>query len=112
MSKSNNAHTIVRLPAASLWASAFVIGALVIVQAGRLPGPAAWADEMSTTSGDFTLLTADSGRGGEVEPYELLFVIDSRAQVLLVYEVENAQQRRMQLRDGGSLDLLFRRARP
>jgi hypothetical protein len=36
--------------AAVLWASAFVIAALVIVQAGRLPGPAARA-EMSSSSG-------------------------------------------------------------
>lgn len=102
----------VSMRAASLWASAFLIGALVIVQAGRLPGPAAWADPMSTSSGDFTLLTADSGRGGDLEPYQVLFVIDNREQVLLVYEVENAQQRRLIMRDGGSLDNLFRRARP
>ena len=104
--------TDIRIPAASLWASAFVIAALVILQAGRLPGPNAWADEMSTTSGDYTLLTADSGRGGDVDPYEVLYVIDNRSGVLLVYEIDNAQQRRIHLRDGGSLDLLFRKARP
>jgi hypothetical protein len=98
--------------ASSLWASAFVIGALVIVQAGKLPGSAAWGDVMSTSSGDFTLLTADSGRGGDIEPYQVLFVIDNRQQALMIYEIENAQQRRITLRDGGSLDALFRRARP
>ena len=43
--------------------------------------------------------------------YQVLFVIDSREQVLMVYEIENAQQRRIVLRDGGSLENLFRRAR-
>ena len=66
---------------------------------------------MSTSSGDYTLLTADSGRGGDIEPYQVLFVIDNREQTYLVYEIENAQQRRVTLRDGGSLDTLFRRAR-
>ncbi len=99
------------LPVASLWASAFVIGALAIVQAGRLPGPAAHA-EMATGSGDYTLLTTDSGLGPDEDPYELLYLIDNRAEVLMVYEIENAQRKQVFLRDGGSLDNLFRRARP
>ena len=97
--------------AAVLWASAFVIAALTILQAGRFAGPAAHA-EMSSSSGDYTLVTTDSGRGGDVDPDELLYVIDNRDQVLMVYEIEDARRRQVFLRDGGSLDNLFRRARP
>ena len=95
---------------AALWASAFVIGALTIVQAGRLPGPAAHAEMVSGRS-DYTLLTTDSGTGGDSNPDELLYVIDNRDQVILVYEIEDAREKRMILRDGGSLQNLFRAAR-
>ena len=44
-------------PAAALWASAFVIAALAIVQAGQLPGNSAHA-ETTSEFGDYTLLTA------------------------------------------------------
>jgi hypothetical protein len=50
--------------AAALWASAFVIAALIIVQAGRLPGNQAHA-EMATGNGAYTLVTADAGTGGD-----------------------------------------------
>ena len=95
---------------AALWASAFVVGALVIVQAGRLPGNAAHA-EMSTTKGDFVVLTTTSGRGGDNDPDELLYVIDNRNQAMLAYETEPARGR-VELRDGGSLVNIFRQARP
>ena len=99
------------LRAAPLWASAFVIGALVVIQAGRLPAPAAYAGT-SAAQGDYTVLTADSGRGGEVDPDEILYVLDNRDQVLMVYQIEDARRRQVILRDGWSLDTLFRRARP
>ena len=94
----------------SLWASTFVIAALIIVQAGRLPGNPAHAD-MTDRSGSYTIMTADSGRGKDEDPYEVLYVIDNREQVLLVYEIEDVATRQIQLRDGGSLDQLFRIAR-
>jgi len=95
--------------AAVLWAAAFIVAALILVQAGRLPGGAAHA-EMNTSAGDYTLMTAKSGKGSDLDPDDLLYVLDSRDQVLLVYELENAQNRRMFLIDGGSLDALFRNA--
>ena len=98
-------------PVAVLWASAFVIGALTLMQAGRLPSQSAYAETAANRS-DFTLLTARSGRGDEQEPDEVLFVIDNRERVLLVYEVEDAQRGAIFARDGGSLDSLFRGARP
>lgn len=95
---------------AILWASAFVIAAMIITQAGRLPQNAAHAD-VAAERGQYTLLTAASGRGGGEQPYELLYVLDSRDQMFLVYEIENVQQFRIHRRDGGSLDMLFRNAR-
>ncbi|MHC4103201.1 MAG: hypothetical protein ACYSW1_20235, partial [Planctomycetota bacterium] len=59
--------------AAVLWASAFVIAALTIVQAGRLQGPTARA-EMASSSGDYTLVAGRSGRGRDERPNELLYV--------------------------------------
>jgi hypothetical protein len=89
-----------------LWASAFVIAALVIVQAGRLPANQAYAETVSTKSG-YTLLTADSGRGAEENPDEILCVIDNAAEVMLVYEVD-ARSRTIVVRDGGPLAPYFR----
>ncbi len=97
--------------AAALWASALVIAALTIVQAGRLPSQPAHG-EMTASRADYTIRTTNSGRGGDVDPDELLYVIDNRDQVLMVYEIEDARRGQIILRDGGSLDLLFRRARP
>ncbi len=96
--------------AAALWASAFVIAALIIIQAGHLPEHQAHA-EMSTDRGQYTLMTTSSGRGGGTEPNQLLYVMDSRDQVFLVYEIENVQQQRIHRRDGGSLAALFQNAR-
>jgi hypothetical protein len=89
-----------------LWASAFVIAAMTIIQAGRLPGPAAHAGNAAAFN-EYSLVTARSGIGPDEKPYELLYVIDSHAEVLLVYEIQNIQQG-LFLRDGGSLVNLFR----
>ena len=94
----------------ALWASAVVVIALIIVQAGRLPGNQAQAATQADR-GAYTLLTASSGNGPESNPNELLFVMDSREQVLLVYEIEDAHKKSITLRDGGPLDNMFIRAR-
>ncbi len=96
--------------AAVLWASAFVIAALVIVQAGRLPGRPAYG-EMVSTRADYTILTARSGRGRDEEPDEILFVIDNRDGVLMVYEMPDARRGKIFARDGGRLENLFQSAR-
>ena len=93
--------------AAILWGSAFLLAGMVIIQAGRMGGNAAHA-EMTGSDGDYTLLTTAAGGSGT---NEVLYVIDNREQVLLVYEIENAQTGQMFLRDGGSLVSLFRTAR-
>ena len=96
--------------AAALWSSAFVIAALIIVQAGHRPGNQAFA-AVTGERGPYSLLTASAGTGPDSTPNELLYVIDSREQVLLVYEIEDAHKKGITLRDGGSLDNLFVRAR-
>jgi hypothetical protein len=98
--------------AAAMWASAFVIAALIIVQAGKLPGAGNSAmANMVADRGSYTVLTADSGQGGDDDPDEIMCVIDSREQMLLVYEVEEVRKKNVLLRDGYSLDQLFVRAR-
>ena len=68
-------------PAAALWASAFVLAGLVMLQASRL-APAAPADIVSS-AGEFTALTADTGND------DMLVAIDNRRELLLVYKVAN-----------------------
>lgn len=99
-------NTTMNSSAAVLWASAFIIAALVIVQAGRMQSNPAHA-EMAIHYDDFTLLTTRYGSGDN----KMLYVMNSRDQVLLVYEIEDAQRNLLTLRDGGSIDNLFRVAR-
>lgn len=68
-------------PVAALWAAAFVLAGLVLVQASRLTGEAR-ADVVSH-AGEFTVLTAASGSE------DVLMAIDSRGEKLLVYKVVN-----------------------
>ncbi len=98
-------------PVAALWASAFVIAALAVVQAGRLPGSAAYAGMVSEL-GDYSILTARTGQGPDERPYEALWVIDNREQVLIVFDLEDAQRGNLTVRGGGSLRNLFLQARP
>lgn len=96
--------------AAVLWASAFIIAALVIVQAGRSQTNAAHAD-MVNNRADYTLMTASSGRGGDTDADELLYIIDSRDSVLMVYDFDDIRRKEMILRDAYPLDRLFAQAR-
>ena len=69
---------------AALSASALVIAALIVVQAGRmLSGPEARADLVGAT-GTLTVLTAEASNSNDV-----LLVLDGRSEELLVYKVEN-----------------------
>jgi hypothetical protein len=97
--------------AAVLWASAFIVAALIILTAGRLPESPAYAGMATGGSGGFTLVTAPSGFGPADQPYEILFVIDNQTQMLYVYAVENASDRRILLRGGAPLSTLFRAGR-
>lgn len=95
--------------AAPLWASAFVIGAMLVLEAGRLP--AANADMAASSPGGFTLVTAPSGRGPASNPSEFLYLIDGRTEVLYVYEVPSATDRRAVYRAGVHLPTIFAAAR-
>lgn len=110
MPSNSPATASVNVPAAALWASAFVILAMIIVRAGHLPDNSANA-AVQADRGSYTIMTADSGKGGDTEPDEILCVIDSREQILMVYELEDARRGGMILRDGYALSDLFIRAR-
>jgi hypothetical protein len=89
--------------AATLWASAFVVMALIITQASRLGlGSAAYADVSEV--GDITVLTAAARNDDDV-----LLVLDRRTESLSVYGIVN----RAAIRTYTTQDLrdLFIRAR-
>ncbi|MFO0827754.1 MAG: hypothetical protein U0572_06340 [Phycisphaerales bacterium] len=92
---------------AILWASAFIIAALVIVTAGRLPENAAYGNMATTGTGGYSLVTAVGGNG----PFELLYVIDNTTQTFYVYSIDNANDRRIVYRHGARLPDLFRAGR-
>jgi hypothetical protein len=67
---------------AALWASAALILALIIIQAGRLPAldPAANA-AMVSQSGQYTVLTFNGGNE------DIVAVLDGRGEELFLYQV-------------------------
>lgn len=99
-----------KLPAAILATSAFAITAFAIVEAGSLQ-PAAHAGGASVGIGGTTMVTASSGKGPDADPYETLFVIDNRSEMLMVYSVSAPPEQRLVLLGGSSLPALFRAAR-
>ena len=77
------ASTRVDSGAAALWASAFVIMALIVTQASRLGlGTAAYADV--SKAGDLTTLTAAARNNDDI-----LLVIDGRTETLSAYGIVN-----------------------
>ncbi len=84
----------------TLWASALVLTALIIMQASRVVPAQA---EMVASDGDFTMMTTDAGTE------EALFVLDNRAEMLSAYIVVN--QSSLQLQDRLSLPKVFSDAR-
>ncbi len=89
---------------AALSASAVIIAALIIVQAGRLlTGPDARADVVAT-SGNVTALTVEASNSNDV-----LLVLDGRSEELLVYKVEN--QSNVELHKKYNLPRMFSDAR-
>ena len=93
------------LSTSALWASAFVILAMIVVQAGRIPiGPAAvYAGDVSST-GDLTVLTAAGGDNQDV-----LVVLDRRMERVFVYGVENRSE--IRLYESHDLAQMFQSAR-
>jgi hypothetical protein len=94
-----------------LWASAFVIAALVMLEAGRSPERAAHADQAVTGSAGFNMVTAKAGVDAEGQVQEVLYVIDGRDEVLYVYEIPSSTDRRIVFRAGVHLPTLFNAGR-
>lgn len=93
-------------PAALLWASAFVLFALLIVQASRLGTPAgvALAGDSASSVGDLSALTASDG-----DQQDVLLILDGREQVLYVYSPQGTQ--RLQAPTVVDIDDAFNNAR-
>ncbi len=91
----------VNLATGALWASAFILAAMVVVQAGRLVwplGPEARADLIATV-GDTTTLTFNSGND------DVLVVLDGRGEQLYTYRLQG--QNRLDLLRAYDLKELF-----
>lgn len=102
MNGENTQHARANTRGGWLWVSAGVLAALIVVQgAGMLDSPA--KAEMSVTSGAYSMMTTDGGNE------EILVVVDSRQESLMVYKVFNRE--RLQLLDREDLGVLFTRAR-
>ncbi|MCB9838493.1 MAG: hypothetical protein H6813_04075 [Phycisphaeraceae bacterium] len=90
---------------AALWASAFVILALIITQAGRIPGGVSTAQAgVVSTVNDYTVLTASGGDG-----QDNLILLDQRAEKVLIYSAKAREG--VRLMDSYDLKQLFDNAR-
>lgn len=76
------------ISAAALWASAFVILALVIMQAGRSNsgGAPAYAGNVSLV-GDLAILTAEAG-----DQEDILAILDRRSERMFIYGVNSRRE--------------------
>jgi hypothetical protein len=95
---------------AILCVSACAITALAIVEAGRMNDPAQ-AGTALIGQGGVIAITSSVGKGPDAEPYETLYVIDNRSEMLFVYGMDGGATPRLVLRGGASLPALFRAAR-
>jgi hypothetical protein len=89
-------------PQAWLWASMFVLVALILMQAGRL-GPSEARADLVTSIGDLTALTVEATND------DVLLVVDDRSESLMAYKV--VAQNSVELFKTYSLPRLFGEAR-
>ena len=97
-----------------LWMSAFIVTALLIIQAGNLSPNPAYAGMAASSDGGFSLVTSSDGNGPTDAPYDMLYVIDNAEEVLYIYTIPNATSPAssgLELLGGGSLPTLFKAAR-
>jgi hypothetical protein len=101
------------MPAALLWASAFLLAALTIIQAARLPLNAAYAGAANQGGQGMSVVTQNTGLGPNERPYEALWVLDGRGEMLFIYYMENANagEKALLLRQAIPVPDLFRTAR-
>ncbi|MSR18975.1 MAG: hypothetical protein EXS00_07410 [Phycisphaerales bacterium] len=97
-------------PAPVLWASAFIIAALILVQAGRLGDQQAHAEAVAGGSG-FSMVTLTNGLGSS-RAYENVYVIDSHSESLYIYYIAALNDPLgLRLRNLSGLPALFRQGR-
>ncbi len=96
-----------------LVATAIMLAALTIIQAGRIDLNAANAGAANAGSQGSSMVTIDSGLGPKERPYESLWVLDGRGEMLFIYYIENANSGEKSLlpRQAIFLPDLFRKAR-
>ncbi|MFG0256335.1 MAG: hypothetical protein ACF8GE_00355 [Phycisphaerales bacterium JB043] len=87
----------------ALWASAFVILAIIILQASRVAPESSARAGLIAQSGDLSVLTADAGT-----EQDLVLVLDRFEGTLLVYTVE--QRDRLELVQNYQLESMLRNA--
>lgn len=96
----------VRPSAPALWASAFVLLALIITQAGRITGGGASAIAGNVAQvNDLTVLTAEASDG-----QDNLILLDRRSERIFVYGIVQ-QQQNVQLIESYDMKEVFRNAR-
>ncbi len=92
----------VQRPGGWLWVCAGVLVGLIMLQGGGFFESQAMA-EMATTSGTYSMMTTDGGND------EILVVVDSRQESLMVYRTLNTRE--LVMLDREELSSLFSRAR-
>ena len=103
-------NAIQRLLIAPLWASAFVLASLVVVQFAKRP--AAFADEAIQGRDGFSFATVRNGLIAAVPAMpDCLWVLDNRTEMLYIYNIEDAGSMRLQIRYRENIATLFRQAR-
>lgn len=102
--------TFQRMLVMPLWASAFVLTGLIVLQFSKRQ--AAFAEEVYPGRDGFTFATVRNGLiSGIPSMPECFWVLDNRSEMLFIYTIENSDNTRLQVRHRESLANLFRRAR-
>lgn len=91
-----------------LWASAFILGGLILTQAGRIQ--MAHADSASGNSG-FSMSTITSGTLLGSDTYDLLWIIDDRSETLMIF-YGDVGNRVLDLRSVKNISEMFKQAGP
>ncbi|MGP1347510.1 MAG: hypothetical protein ACTS3F_12710 [Phycisphaerales bacterium] len=101
-SPAENSTRAVPGAAAALWASAFILMALLIVQSGRLTGggPVAPAHADINQIGDLEMITTQGSTGED-----LVLILDKREELMFVYGIDSG--RRIQLIQFYSVPQIF-----
>ncbi|MCE9619707.1 MAG: hypothetical protein K8R92_07335 [Planctomycetes bacterium] len=91
----------------ALWASAFVLGGLILTQAGRIQ--TAQADSVSTSNG-FCMSTITCGNQTGSDTYDLLWLVDDRSETLMIF-YGDVYNKVLDLRTTKNLADIFKQAR-